>query len=533
MSYDRETKVGELLDQALGEQLGLYFQPAWHPKHRLARRRSRSWRWGFGVVATAAAALLVSPFFVQLPRGQQTASNDTLSAIRLPKALRQAISGITLGSFSVASMVPVYGTYPMVSPTGHNLNVTGNFRVGSQAGTALSLIVNNQMQLQGGMLFSQGTPVYAFSGSGPEAGHVITAPKAYPVPSVSKPERPGWHPGLDVSLNSFSAAGPYVYVTHGNLWSDTQKGVWMQSPASPPATTVDSIAALPSNPNHALLVEENPAGLSQGFITSDGGTSWRSWGLGTQTVSTLIAINNRYWAILNGTLAWSSNGTQWNNVLPLNPKRWQVETYAIDPANPNVATVSLIPISGDGVGPVLQTQNGGSSWSEVPNFPAIGEAPTTMAMNTNGDIAALINSNGPVVVRYSAKTQQWSVLPVPSSHTGDQGLGQLAASANGNLIYGAPSGQIYQWIRNSNQWLVINPPVGLDNAGLAANPLQAIGDNQIMAGYPAGSAYFWEPMSIATGKTKAKPAANQVDKGNRLNTIPAHSSVLGQRARGG
>lgn len=507
MSYEREKQLGELLDQALGEEMGLYFQPAWHPKHRLGRRRSGSWRWGFGVAAAAAAAVLALPFTVQLPQGHQAASNNTLSAIRLPKTLRQAVAGVSSGGFSVASMVPVYGTYPMASPTGHNLHLTGNFTISGQSGNSLSLVVDNHMQLQGGMLFSQGVPVYAFSGSTFQGGNVITAPKASPVP-LPKPSQNskahyGWYPGLDVSLNSFSAAGGYVYVTHGNLWSNLGKGaVWMQSPAKPSANTIDSIAGLPNQPNSALLVEQNRAGLSRGFITDNGGTSWKAWGLGTQDVSTLIAIGNRYWAILNGTLAWSTNGSQWNNILPLNPKRWQVETYAIDPANPDIAAVSLIPISGDGVGPVLETQDGGQTWSEVPNFPAIGEAPTTMAMNTNGDIEALINSNGPVVVRYTASTQQWSVLPVPAPDKGAEGLGQLAASENGNIIYGAPNGQIYQWIHSSKQWLVINPPAGLDNAGLAPDPLQAVGNSQIMAGYPAGSADYLEPVGVADGKTK-------------------------------
>jgi hypothetical protein len=512
MSYDREKQLGELLDQALGEKLELYFQPAWHPSHVLDRRRTRTWRIVLGATGLAVSVVLALPFTVQLPHGHGAVSNRTLSAIHLPKGLNRIIARVSHGSFRVASMVPVYASYPVARPTGHNLSVTGTFDIHGTTGNSLSVLVNNHMQMQGGMVFHNGRPVYVFTGSNPQVGTVISAPDATAVQSVSH-IKAQWYPGGDVSIGTFSAAGSHVYVTHGNLWSDMVPGssnYWIQSPASPPATTIDSIAGLPANPDDAVLTEETPSGLSRGFVTTNGGMTWQSWGVGAASVSTLIAIDHRYWAILNGTLAWSTNGTKWNNILPLNPKHWQVETYAVDPANPDVAAVSLIPISGDGIGPVLETRNGGKTWSQVPHVPAIGAAPTTMVMNTNGDIAALINANGPVVVRYTASQQQWTVLPVPATPISAGGLGQLAASANGNLIYGAPGGAIYQWIASTRQWLVIKPPAGLDSAGLAANPLQAIGNDQILAGYPSGWAYFYEPLSESTGPSTAKPAARVV-----------------------
>lgn len=521
MSFDREKQVGELLDRALADHRDLYFQPAWHPRQLLARRRRR-WRYGWGTGAVAAAIFLTLPFTVHPSQGHRQVTNDTLSAIRLPKPLNRSISQVARGSYAVASMVPVYGTYPLVSATGHNLWLSGSFVLGRQSGNALSLLLNNHMNVAGGMLFHSGVPVYAFSGPALNGGNAIQSPKASPVPMTGK-DHARWYPQGDVGIGSFSAAGSHVYVTHGNLWSDVvpyTNDYWMQSPANPKTTTVDTIAGLPASPNTALLMEDNSAGLSRGFITTDGGTTWQPWGLGSQAVSTLIAIRNRYWAILNGTLSWSANGRQWNNILPLNPKRWQVETYALDPADPNVAAVSLIPIAGDGIGPVLETTNGGKSWSEVPNFPAIGESPTTMVMNSNGNIAALINANGPVVVRYTASSQHWSVLPVPSSGNRGNGLGQLAASANGNLIYGAPGGVLYQWIHQSGKWFVINPPAGYDNAGLAASPLQTVGNNQILAGYPSGWAIFWEPPAIAAGQNTA-PQVTRRAQAARLRSAPA------------
>lgn len=501
MSYDGETKVGELLDKALAEEVGLYFQPAWHPQYRASRQRSRSWRIALGSAAVVAAGVLALPFTVQLPQGSGAANNTNLVAIRLPKALHGQIENVRQGAFQVGSMVPVYGTYPMASPTGHNLILSGNFDIGGSTGNSLSLVLSNQMQIQGGMLFSQGTPVYGFTGSNMQGGTTITSPTS------AAPAAGLWYSATSVGINTFSNAGSHVYVTHGNLWSDMVYGrpvPLVPSPSDPPQDVVDSIAGLPSQPEDALLLEENPAGLSRGFITQNGGYTWKAWQLGTQSISSLIAISNRYWAILNGTLAWSPNGKQWNNILSLNIKRWQVETYAVDPANPQVVSVALIPISGDGIGPVLETLNGGKSWSEVPNFPAVGAAPTTMVMTSSGDIAALINSNGPVVVSYSPKTRHWSLFPVPAQHN-DVGLGQLGASANGNLVYAAPNGEIYQWIRQSLKWLVINPPAQLDASGGTATVLQTIGDNQILVGYPTGWAIFVEPIQEAQGSPPATP----------------------------
>lgn len=514
MSNEPEKRIGELLDQALGEELGLYFQPAWHPQHREGRRRSRAWRMALLSTAAAAAVVFALPFTVHLPVQRGAVGNTSLSAVHLPTALSSSIAAVSQGHFQVESMVPVYGTYPMARPTGHDLTLSGSFQVGSVSGDSLSLLVNNHMQLQGGMLFSHGTPVYNFSTSAIGSGDAIA------VTSKAKPAKGTWWSdnGTNVGITSFSAAGAHVYVTHGNLWADqigSTQDFWRPSPTNPKAIVQDSIAGLPAHPDSALLLEEKPSGLSRGFITRDGGVTWHAWTLGTQSISDLISINNRYWAILNGTLAWSLDGNHWNNVLPLDTHRWQVETYAINPANPSIFTVSLIPISGDGVGPVLETRNGGRTWAEVPNFPATGAAPTTMAMTTDGGISALVNSNGPVVVRYSPKSQQWSVFPVPAQRD-NLGLGQLAASGNGNLLYGAPGGDIYQWIKQSQKWLLIQAPHNVDPSGVAPSPLQSIGNNQVLAGYPSSWQIFWEPPGEASGpthpKASAKKAAAQVRK---------------------
>jgi hypothetical protein len=497
MNYDQESRVGELLDKALANDVGLYFQPAWHPKYAVQKRH---WRRRIAMMGSAAAllAVLALPLTVKLPQGHGVVDNPNLAAIRLPKALAQAIRRMSHGPFAVASMVPVYGTYPLATPTGHNLSITGTFHIGVLAGNSLSLLVNNHMGLEAGVLFNNGNPVYEFSGPQMDNGSpILTPPKAVPAQGV-------WGWGGDVSINTFSAAGSHVYVTHGNLWSDMvgdQPSPWMPSPGTPGADTVDSIAGLPSQPNRALLVEENPLGLSRGFITTNGGATWTRWGSGTAAITNLIAIGNRFWAILNGTLVWSHNGRTWHNILSLNTNQWQVETYAVNPADPNMVAVSLIPISGDGIGPVLETTNDGRTWSEIPHFPMIGAAPTTMIMTPNGTIAALISGNGPVIVRYNPPSQQWSIFPVPVGSNDTTGVGQLAASTSGNLLYAAPGGLIYQWIGSLKEWLVIQPPPHFRASGMAAYPFEAIGDNQILAGYPSGWAIFLEPPSEVSARS--------------------------------
>ncbi len=497
MSFDWEGQVGEKLDQALAENLNLHFQPAWHPRNRMARQRSRSWRLGLGTTAAAAAVFLSLPFFVQPSQGQRQASTGSLAVVRLPKPLRSAIRALSSGSYNVVSLVPAYQTYPLSKPTGYNLRVAGQFVLGGHNGDSLSLLLNTHMQIESGVVFKLGMPVYSFSGSSSSKGTAIVPAKSMSQANAG-PNKAQWYTGGYGAIDTFSAAGSHVYVTHGNLWADIVPGtnpMWMQSPALPAASTVDTVAGLPSSPDSALLLEEAPSGLSRGFITVNGGTTWKSWGLGRQSATMLIAIGNRYWAIYNGTLAWSTDGQGWHTILPLDAKHWQVQTYAIDPVNQKVAVVALIPIGGDGIGPVLQTKNGGETWSQVPNFPPMGAAPTTMVMSTNGDVSALINAGGPVVVRYLAAHKQWSILPVPSQGSGTQGLGQLAANANGNLIYGAPNGVIYESTKHTGQWVAIQPPSGLDNAGVAAFPLQAVGNSQILAGYPSGWGFVYWPSS--------------------------------------
>ncbi|MCY0879877.1 MAG: hypothetical protein OWU84_13180 [Firmicutes bacterium] len=496
MNYDQESRVGELLDRALADELGLYFQPAWHPKYAVRHRH----RWRRAAIAGATAAvlaLMAVPLTVKVPQGHGAVSNPNLAAIRLPRPLSRSLQSVSRGPATVASMVPIYGTYPLATPTGHNLSVTGRFRIGSVVGNAFSLVVNNHMALRGGVLFNSGVPVYEFAGANMRHGTAIRSPKkATPAAGV-------WGWGGNVSINTFSAAGSHVYVTHGNLWSDMvsdQPSPWMPSPGSTAANTVASIAGLPSQPNEALLLEESPSGLSRGFITLNGGATWSRWPLGTVSMTNLIAIGHRFWAILNGSLVWSRNGFQWHNILPLNTNEWQVETYAVNPANPHMVAVSLIPISGDGIGPVLETRDDGRTWSEVPHFPALGAAPTTMVMTPHGSIAALINASGPVLVQYTPDSQEWSILPVPIDKAASSGVGQLAATANGNYLYGAPGGLIYQWIHTSGQWLVIDPPTHYRVPGLAAFPLEAIGDNQVLAGYPSGWAIFLEPPSEVSGQ---------------------------------
>ena len=70
------------------------------------------------------------------------------------------------------------------------------------------------------------------------------------------------------------------------------------------------------------------------------------------------------------------------------------------------------------------------------------------------------------------------------------GTGELTAAPNGNLVYGAPGGNIYVWDQAQSVWQVIDAPATAPLNAAPANPLEAIGDQEVMAGYQSGWYYF-------------------------------------------
>lgn len=481
----REDKIGERLDHALGEGLGLYFNTDWHPK-KAARRQKYIRHTLIGAVAASVAGFLILPQSHPIGRSHASSGQTTLAAPALSTSVKQVLRQFSDEQVQVIDMSLVYNKFPMAVPTGHALTLSGKFTLGQITGTSLVLKLDNSRRVLGGTLFSQGTPVYDFVGRDATNGQVIS-----PHPQ-STPLKGQWVSGLPTPITSFANAGSYIYVTHNNTWSvlhGQKKAYWTASPGTTSPNVIDTISALPSNPKDVLLVEENAAGQSQGYVSTNRGESWTPWTIGQATFTNVVAMNHHYWAIINGTIQESNTGSTWTSLLPLNTARWQVEDFAINPTNPEQITVALVPTAGSGIGPVLQTQNGGQSWHQLAHFPALGAAPSSMVMSPAGGISALVNLSNPVLVRYSPTAHRWTAIAVPSN--GQQvGVGQLAASPNGNLLYGAPTGQIYRWVKSDAHWQVIAPPSASGRSSSAPYPLEAIGNHQVLAGYNNGWSIF-------------------------------------------
>lgn len=498
MTEEFDIRIGKALDRALEQQLGLKFDPNFHPGAAVARKKRR-WQWSMGSVAAAAGIFAVAmPVLNTIHLGKVSSANKTLAAYSVSKSVKATLGklGASKG-WSVNGMSPIYATYPMAVPTGRSMSLSGHFKVGQVVGTSLALQLNNQQHVVGGTLFNAGIPVYTFRGDIPGEGQSIHS-QAH-VPALQG----NWINGTPTSIDSFAAAGPNIYLTHGNTWtvmSGQSTSYWAKAPGTSTVATTDTISALPSNPNQALLVEENPSGQSMGYVTTDKGRHWTPWSLGYKTVSNVVGMNHEFWAIINGTLMTSQNGSRWTSLMGLNTNRWQVEDYAIDPANPHTIAAALVPVSGNGIGPVLETMNNGATWSRVPNFPALGAAPASMVMSPTGAISALVNLTDPVLVRYSDTRQKWMILPVPGQNN-NIGIGQLAATIKGDLIYGAPGGYLYQWTKATKTWGVITPPKGTTSNTAPATPLETIGESQVLAGYNTGWYIFVKsPQTSSTPK---------------------------------
>jgi len=486
-----DDQFGEALDRELGERYGLHFNPDWNPVRRRPMTRTRWQRFGFIAASMAVAGILSLPWIEPLPEHHVAIGSPSFSSLNLPVEAASVVTALGgRADYQVEGMTPVYGDYPVDAPTGRALSLSGSFHWRGISGTQLILQLDTEDHVQRGVLFAQSSPVYTFWGDDVQRGRAI------PTVLPAQPARGWWFLEGTESLTSFSAAGDHVYVTHGARWADLvghQKDYWANVPRTANQAVINAtIAGLPTDPLTALLVEELPSGLRLGYITRDGGRHWQAWGLGEQNISGVMSLGSYFWAIFNGSVARSTDGRHWTTLLALNTARWQVESFAVNPANPQNIVVALIPVAGQGTGPVLETTDGGVHWHPMANFPAVGRAPSAMAMNAHQGIVGLVNLNGPVVVQYQPSSRRWQLFPVPAGQSAS-GLGQLAEAPNGNILYGAPDGTIYEWLTQNHQWVRMNPPPGADPAHAPAQPLQAIGNQQILAGYNHSWYIFWQP----------------------------------------
>ncbi len=489
--------IGEALDRAF-DRMGVYWTGQWPPR----QDHFRHWlKWTVSGTAACAAgiAALFIPWMPPLHRQQVTVTVPVASRPALPQTIRNLLRIFSARQVAVQSMVPVYTSYPVVSPSAHSFNLSGTYTIAGVPGTELALVVGQHHQPKSGVLFAGNRPVLSFR---VERASTLAAVQRIQPAGAPKLLAGKWLVGGTSQLNSFTAAGPWVYASHRGYWTvltGLAPAQWNPPPVGQAASNTATIAGLPAQATHALLVEEDSSGLSRGFVSDNQGRSWTPWTLGRVTFSHLVAMYHQYWAIVNGSLRESTNGSTWTTILGVNHARWKVQDFAVNPQDPNTLVASLVPIAGSGIGPVLTTANGGQSWTEIPNFPNLGVAPNDLAVLSNGDMAALVPLAKPVLVEYHQMSQSWQIISVPRQAMG-LGTGQLTAAPNGNLVYAAPGGNIYLWSGGPHAWHVIVPPTQTPLNANSASPLEAIGNNQIMAGYQSGWYYFSFPATALTSQ---------------------------------
>ncbi|CAB1128847.1 conserved protein of unknown function [Candidatus Hydrogenisulfobacillus filiaventi] len=469
------------LDRAF-HRLGVDWDRSWDPIAEVRRQQLHRRRW-----LTASTAAMVFMAGIQVWRMTRSVPRHEAGTLQvalpsLSPQVRATVARLHVPPSAVRAWVPVYARYPQAAPSGFSLAFAGRFRLpDGQEASDLTLETDVHHRVTGGTAFNAaGTPIWGFTGS-------VAAGRPIPAAPVRGIWAGRWMAGGAGALNAFSAAGPFVYLAAGSEWTRLQAGrpaYWQTAPFAPADPGLSaSIAALPADPRRVLLLEETPAGLDTGYVSPDGGHTWRPWLQGTVPVSGLEALGRRFWAVVDGALATSRDGRRFTALLAPDPRRWEVAAYAVNPARPGNLAAALAPVTGPGPGPVLVTRDGGRRWHALPPLPVPGMPPSTLTVSPRGTVTALLNLDRPVLARWTPGAEGWQLWPVPGVH-GTPGAGTLAAAPDGSLFYGSPSGTLYRMGPGHRSWRVIAPPPAVRHQTPLI--LEAIGRHQLLAAYESG-----------------------------------------------
>ncbi|MBX5466751.1 MAG: hypothetical protein K6U14_04540 [Firmicutes bacterium] len=476
--------LGTALDRHF-DRMGLFWDRTWHPRRRA--RGSRGWmQWTLGAAAAAGMGWLA---WAVVPHASHATSRTLSAAAKspaesLPQSVRHLLVDVRAQNVEVRASWPVFASYPVAAPTGRNWLLAGRFFADGIPGDHLSVLVDDRSDVQSAVLLRQGQPVAqvllppAAWVAAPASSRAPAAPAVEPLATAvaAHPLSGVWVTGGVGRIESFTAAGPAVYLTRPGAWTSLSSGraaFW--DPLPDGKTGAAAIAALPAKPATALLTVETGAGTA-GFYTQDGGRHWHRWSLAATSVTQVVAMGSRFWAVVDGSLATSSDGDHWQVVLPLADSAWAVRDYAINPEDPAQVAVSLTAVNGQGLGPLLLSDNGGQTWQVLPNYPALGKTPADMVMLPGGRIAALVNLKVPVVAEYDPQAQSWRVIPLPR---GTAPGGRLAATPAGDLFYAPPAGPLWYYQAGAATWWPIPVPAAWGPPHL----LVAVGDRQVMTAF--------------------------------------------------
>ncbi len=462
---DREQDPGELLDRLLeGQDVGLRrgFDPrAWH------RRRHR--RTPFAVGAAGAAAALILVAVLEHPASVDHVLHPParqLASARPQRDLWQRLGMVAENSVPLW-MTPHKGPLKEILYTGHA--VVNGFQA-SQV-----VAVNAGVSTEFAVGFLNASPVW------------VSQKSQRPVPvslsPVIAPAFGRWQPGGLTPLGSFSAAGPDVYITNGPeyaLLNGAMNVHWAEDPASD--AVKGQIVSLPSAPRQALLLTESASGSQRLYLRGLQG-QWTQVAVPNNPITQLVALGHQYWALANGTLYVSQNGTSWTTRYAP-PPNFSIATFAVGERGASTfAAVSLAPLGEPGLGPVFRSTDGGLQWTNIgvpwPN----GSAPQQMVVTPDGGVAALLPGPPALLEQWTPASARWTVISLP--HPNTSGIGQLTAFSNGDLLYADSQGTLYRYLHTLSEWQPLPQAPGVP-AATEPNLLMAIGDHQVLVAYPQG-----------------------------------------------
>ncbi len=462
---DREQGPGEILDRFLeGREIG--FKRDFDPR---AWRRRHHRHVPFAVGASAAAAALIVVAVLEHPASVAHVLQPPtrhLALARPPKDFWQRLGMVAENSVPLW-MTPQQGPLKEVLYTGHAM-VNG-----FQASQVVAVDAGARTEFAVGFLDAE--PVWVS-----EKSH---KPVPVSLSPVVAPASGRWQPGGPTALSSFSAAGPDVYITNGPEWALLTGAMnvhWGEDPASD--AVKGQIVSLPSAPRQALLLTESASGSERLYLRGVHG-QWKEVTPPNNPITQLVALGHEYWALANGTLYVSENGSRWTTRYAP-PPNFSIATFAVgERGSSTLAAVSLTPVGEPGLGPVFRSTDGGLRWTNIgvpwPN----GSAPQQMVVTPDGGVAALLPGPPAILEQWTPASSRWTVIDLP--HPNTSGVGQLTAFSNGDLLYADSQGNLYRYLHSVSEWQPLPRAPGVP-ASTEPNLLMAIGDHQVLLAYPQG-----------------------------------------------
>jgi hypothetical protein len=454
MEWD-QTDPGKLLDKAL-DQLDVRFPPDFDPRAYQPRRSSSGMAWKAAVAAGILLALGT------LSHGWWASTPGSPGKSLAGRAPTQ--SPVKMRSFEASPGLPLWVD---TNQPAWQLVVTRSSRTGLEVMRAVG---NGHPALSVGLL--KGRPVFVERGRGPRRS--VTTP-------VGTPLAGSWVAGGNTALDSLAAAGNYIYLTTGNQWAVMNApgipSTW--NPVPDASATWSWIQALPGAPATAVLLTEDPGGQQNLYWRKTLTGPWMRENLPGSPVTELVAAGDRFWALAGGRLVVSPDAHTWT-ALFTPPPGFAVTTFAVDPVGSGEIALALAPNQGPGVGPILLSRNDGLTWRTLPPAWPSGR-PTSLVLDSLGDVGALMGSPGPVVIeRWDNVTGTWQILALPP--TADLSRpGLIGALSQGDLVYADAAGHIYVWTLPRGVWHALPRA---PNAASVPTLLMGIGTHQVLASYP-------------------------------------------------